>query len=321
MGEPTYTSEYVEGALDVLRRHLLPRLFIKPPQAAAGVAGVLRPIRGHPMAKTALELAILDAEGRMAEQSLARHLGAVRTRVPSGVAIGVTGSITRLLDTVADRLSEGYRRVKLKIHPGWDIAPVRAVRQAFAELDLQVDGNGSYGPGDVGRLKDLDPFDLLLIEQPLPAEDLMGHARLGATLRTPICLDESITSADMARTAISLHACRIVNVKAGRVGGYLEAVRVHDVCKSFDVPVWCGGMLETGIGRAANLALAALPSFSLPGDLSASNRYYREDITEPVRLNADGTIDVPNRPGTGAIMRMDRLDAVTVGREWWPRRS
>jgi O-succinylbenzoate synthase len=273
------------------------------------------------MAKTALELAILDAEGRAAEQSLARHLGAVRSRVPSGVAIGVTGSITRLLDTVADRMSEGYRRIKLKIHPGWDIAPVRAVRQAFAEVDLQVDGNGSYGPGDVGRLKDLDQFDLLLIEQPLSAEDLMGHARLGTALRTPICLDESITSANMARTAISLGACRIINVKAGRVGGYLEAVRVHDVCSSFDVPVWCGGMLETGIGRAANLALAALPSFSLPGDLSASNRYYREDITEPVRLNADGTIDVPNRPGTGAIMRMDRLDAVTVGREWWPRRS
>jgi O-succinylbenzoate synthase len=321
MTEPTYSSEYTEGAVDVLRRHLLPRLSSSQPGGPNQVREVLATIKGHRMAKAALELAVLDAEGRATGRSLATMLGATRVRVAAGVAIGLTGSLPELLDAVERWVSEGYRRVKLKIEPGWDIEPVAAVRQRFGDVAVQVDANSTYGPDSLDRLKELDDFGLLLIEQPLAEDDLVGHAELAHQLRTPICLDESIVSAASARAALALGAARVINIKAGRVGGYLEAVAVHDVCAAVDVPVWCGGMLETGIGRAANLALAALPSFSLPGDLSASGRHYREDITEPISLNADGTIDVPDRPGSGAVLRVDVVDAVTVWRERWPWRS
>jgi O-succinylbenzoate synthase len=321
MTEPTYSPEYTEGVLDVLRRHLLPRLYSSQPGGPAEVSQALASIKGHYMAKAAIELAVLDAEGRATGQSLANLLGATRVQVPAGVAIGLTGSLAELLDAVERRVKEGYRRVKLKIQPGWDVEPVAAVRQRFGGIALQVDANSTYGPGSADRLKELDDFELLLIEQPLADDDLVGHAELASQLKTPICLDESIVSAASARTALAVGACRVINIKAGRVGGYLEAVAVHDVCAAVDVPVWCGGMLETGIGRAANLALAALPSFSLPGDLSASGRHYREDITEPIVLNPDGTIDVPDRPGSGAVLRTEVVDAATVGREWWPWRS
>jgi O-succinylbenzoate synthase len=330
MGEPTYSAEYTEGALDVLRRHLLPRLAAggDPPPGqdpewslAAEVCGRLSPVKGHPMAKAAIELAVLDAETRAAGQPLAARLGASRDRVVAGVAVGVTDSVDALLDEVGRRADEGYRRVKLKIHPGWDVEPVTAVRRDFGNLLLQADANGTYRLEDAPGLAALDDYGLLCIEQPLAEDDLVGHAEVARRLRTPVCLDESITSAPAARAAIVLGACGVVNVKAGRVGGYLEAVRVHDVCRSLAVPVWCGGMLETGLGRAANLALAALPGFTLPGDLSASDRFYREDITEPIALNADGTIDVPSRPGTGAVLRPDVLDGSTVSREWWPCRG
>jgi O-succinylbenzoate synthase len=208
--------------------------------------------------------------------------------------------------------------VKLKIHPGWDVEPVREVRRHFADLLLLVDANGSYRVDDAGALAGLDPYDVLCIEQPLAEDDLVGHGELARKLRTPLCLDESIISASAARAAIGLGACAVVSIKPGRVGGYLEAVRVHDACAALGVPVWCGGMLETGIGRAANLALAALPGFSIPGDLSGSDRFYRRDITEAVTVDADGTIVVPSGPGTGAVLRPEVLDAVTVGREWWP---
>ncbi len=321
MGEPTYSAEYTEGALDVLRRHLLPRLVATravPGSTAGEVARVLSPVKGHPMAKTAIELAVLDAEAQAAGHSLAARLGATRARVTAGVAVGVTGSVADLLDEVGRRVDEGYRRVKLKIHPGWDVEAVRVVRRHFGDLLLQVDANGTYRLEDAGDLAALDDFDLLCIEQPLAEDDLLGHAALARKVRTPLCLDESITSASAARTAISLGACRVVNIKAGRVGGYLEAVRVHDVCAGLGVPVWCGGMLETGIGRSANLALSALPGFTLPGDLSASGRFYAEDVTEPVTLNADGTIDVPRGPGIGAVLRREVLAASALGREWWP---
>jgi o-succinylbenzoate synthase len=321
MGDPTYSAEYTEGAADALRRHLLPKLSAATdPVGAADVAGVLSAVKGHRMAKAAIELAVLDAEGRHAGQSLAVRLGATTDRVVAGVAIGVSDSIDALLEAVGRRVDEGYRRVKLKIHPGWDVEPVGALRRHFPNLLLQVDANGSYRPSDAGALAALDRFDLLCIEQPLADDDLVGHGELARMLRTPLCLDESITSVSTARTAIALGACRVVNIKPGRVGGYLEAVRIHDLCRALGVPVWCGGMLETGIGRAANVALAALPGFSLPGDLSASDRFYRQDITEPVTLNADGTIDVPSAPGTGVLLRPGVLDGMTVGREWWPFR-
>jgi o-succinylbenzoate synthase len=317
MTEPTYSPEYIDGAEDVLRRHLLPRLLAAHPSDAASVAAALAGVKGHPMAKATLELAWLDAQGRRAGESLAKRLGGTAPRVVAGVAVGITGSIPELLDEVGQRVADGYRRVKLKIRPGWDLEPVRAVRERFGDdLLLQVDGNASYRPGDAPVLGGLDPFNLLHVEQPLADDDLVGHAELSGKIATPICLDESITSAGTTLTALTLGACRVVNIKPGRVGGWLEAVRIHDLCASRGVPVWCGGMLETGIGRAANLALASLANFSLPGDLSASDRWYREDITPPVRLAADGTIAVPDGPGIGVEIRIDVVDDATVSREW-----
>ncbi|MGH3049412.1 MAG: o-succinylbenzoate synthase, partial [Gaiellaceae bacterium] len=281
MSRPLYSPEYVDGAEDVIRRHLLPRLFEAGDVAAHEVAELLRPIHGHPMAKAALEMAILDAELRAAGVSFGEHLGAVRDEVDCGVSVGIYEDPAELVSVVGGYLSEGYRRIKLKIEPGHDVEAVRAVRERFPEIALQVDANTAYTVADAPRLAQLDEFDLLLIEQPLAEDDVRGHAELARLVRTPICLDESIVSARSAVDAIALGACRIVNIKAGRVGGYLEARRVHDACAEQGVPVWCGGMLETGLGRAANVALAALPNFTLPGDTSASGRYYAQDITEP----------------------------------------
>ncbi|MFD8570341.1 o-succinylbenzoate synthase [Streptomyces sp. NPDC059639] len=316
MADPLYSSEYTATCADVLRRFLIPALGRVRDLDAVGVAPALAPFRGHRMAKAALEAAVLDAELRTRGVPLARELGAVHDRVPCGVSVGIMDSVPRLLDAVALYLDQGYRRIKLKIEPGWDVEPVRAVRERFGdELPLQVDANTAYTLADARHLARLDPFDLLLIEQPLEEEDLLGHAQLARTLATPVCLDESITSARSAAAAITLGACTVVNIKPGRVGGYLEARRIHDVCAAHDIPVWCGGMLETGIGRAANVALAALPGFTLPGDTSASNRYYRTDITEPFVL-ADGHLPVPEGPGLGLAPLPDALEEVTVGTEW-----
>ncbi|MCO1655653.1 o-succinylbenzoate synthase [Pseudonocardia humida] len=316
MTSPLYSSEYVDAAADVLRRHLVPALLRAGPVPAPAVAGVLAPVKGHRMAKAALETAVLDAELRAGGRSFARELGAVRGRVPCGVSVGIMDGIPELLDAVEGYLAEGYARIKLKIEPGWDVAPVRAVRERFGdEVALQVDANTAYTPADARHLARLDPFELLLIEQPLDEEDVLGHAELARALRTPICLDESIGSARDAAAAIRLGACRVVNIKPGRVGGYLEARRIHDVCAAHGVPVWCGGMLETGLGRAANVALAALPGFTLPGDTSASGRYYATDITEPFVLD-DGHLDVPTGAGLGVAPLPDRLAEVTTATEW-----
>jgi o-succinylbenzoate synthase len=300
--EPTYSAEYADGAEHVLRHHLVPRLAAAQDGGhdvtAAGVAPLLAAVKGHPMAKGALEMAVLDAELRAAGLSFGAYLGAVAERVPAGVSVGIHPSIPALLDAVEGYLAEGYLRIKLKIEPGWDVEPLRAVRERFGDVLLQVDANTAYRLSDARHLAGLDAFDLLLLEQPLPEDDVRGHAELAKTVRTPICLDESITSARAAADAIAIGACSIVNIKAGRVGGYLEARRVHDVCAANGVPVWCGGMLETGLGRAANVALAALPGFVLPGDTSASGRYYQEDVTEPFVLR-DGHLSVPTGPGLG----------------------
>lgn len=317
MADPLYSSEYVDGAADVMRRFLIPALAAAPSVAAADVAGRLAPFRGHPMAKAALEMAVLDAELRAAGTSFAAHLGAVRTSVPAGVSVGIMPSIGALLDAVAAYLDQGYVRIKLKIKPGWDVEPVQAVRGRFGDaLALQVDANTAYTLADAGQLARLDPFALLLVEQPLAEDDVRGHAELATRIRTPICLDESITSARAAADAIAIGACSIVNIKAGRVGGYLEAKRVHDVCHVHGVPVWCGGMLETGLGRAANLALAALPDFSLPGDTSASDRYWEQDLTEPFVLGDDGHIAVPTGPGLGVDPLPDVLADTTTSSRW-----
>ena len=313
-GGPFYSPEYVEGAHDVIRRHLLPRLFAQRQVAAEEVAAVLAPVRGHPMAKAALETAILDADLRAHGTPLGEFLGAVRSDVDCGVSVGIHEDVADLLRTVERHLAEGYRRIKLKIEPGHDLEPVRAVREHFGDILFQVDANAAYTVDDASRLAELDEFELLLVEQPLPEEDLLGHAELGRVFRTPICLDESITSARVAAQAIALGACSIVNIKAGRVGGYLEAKRVHDVCVEHGVPVWCGGMLETGIGRSANVALAALPGFTLPGDTSASARYYEEDVTEPFVLD-DGRLAVPTGPGLGVSPIPEQLERFTTGVE------
>jgi O-succinylbenzoate synthase len=308
--EPTYSSEYVEGAQHVLIHHLLPRLFEHGDLPAADVAPVLRPVHGHQMAKAAIEMAVLDEELRARGESFARFLGAARDEVDCGVSVGIHRSIAELLATVGDYLEQGYRRIKLKIKPGWDVEPVRAVRDRFGDVPLQVDANTAYTLRDAEHLARLDAFDLLLIEQPLPEEQVLAHAQLARIVQTPICLDESITSAQAAADAIELGACRIINIKPGRVGGYLEARKIHDVCASRGVPVWMGGMLETGIGRAGNVAMAAMPNFTLPGDTSASDRYYRRDITEPFVLH-HGRLAVPRGPGLGVSVDLDYLDSIT----------
>ncbi len=299
MEEPLYSPEYLDAAHHVISRFLVPRLVaFGDGLTASRIARVLEPVKGHPMAKAAIELAVLDAELRAAGRSFADEIGSVHALVPAGVSVGIMDEIPQLLDAVEGYLAQGYVRIKLKIEPGWDVAPVAAVRERFGDIALQVDANTAYTLGDARHLARLDAFDLLLIEQPLPEDDLRGHAALARQIRTPVCLDESIVSARSAADAIALGACSVVNIKAGRVGGYLEARRVHDVCAAAGVPVWCGGMLETGVGRAANVALAALPGFTLPGDTSASDRFYVQDITAPFVLE-QGHVRVPTGPGLG----------------------
>jgi len=324
MSEPLYSPEYVDGAADVLRRFLIPAL--RAHLATASDADVdanlvnrlLEPVRGHRMAKAALETAVLDAELRTAGRSFAAFLGATRDRVPCGVSVGIMNSIPELLDAVAGYLDEGYVRIKLKIEPGWDLDPVRAVRERFGDRTLlQVDANAAYTLADANHLAKLDAFDLLLIEQPLAEDDMVQHAALAKRLRTPVCLDESIESAAHAAAAISLGACTVINIKPGRVGGYLEARRIHDLCRAHGVAAWCGGMLETGLGRAANVALAALPGCTLPGDTSASRRYFATDITDPFELE-DGHLTVPTGPGLGVTPIPEILEKVTTSTEWIP---
>lgn len=271
--QPHSSSEYVNAARDVLIRHCAPILLGQELNGPAHASFLLSRIPGHRMAKGALEMALLDAELRSSGMSLRDYLGGVRQEVEVGVSIGIQASTQELIDVVAKHLEDGYKRIKIKIQPGWDLLPVRHLREEFGDIPLQVDGNAAYSRQDFPLLKDLDKFDLLMIEQPLASNDLGGHARLARMIQTPLCLDESITSMLDVLEAFRQDSCSIVNVKAGRVGGYLEARRIHDLCYAINVPVWCGGMLETGLGRAANLALASLPGFVLPGDISATSRY------------------------------------------------
>lgn len=323
--DPFYSAEYVDGAASVIERYLAPALLAsrRPARPAAAIASAplassvapsLSFVAGHRMAKAALEAAVLDAELRAQGRSMATFFGAARDWVDCGVSVGIAPSVDELLDEVAGYVEEGYRRIKLKIKPGWDLVPVGAVRELLGpEGMLQVDANTAYTSDDIPLLASLDVFDLLLIEQPFAEEDIATHVRLAEACETPICLDESILDLTTAIDAIERGATSIVNIKPGRMGGYLEALRVHDACRALDVPVWCGGMLETGVGRAANVALAALPGFLLPGDTSASSRYFAEDLTEPFVLGSGehrGQLRVPDAPGTGVTVRDDLV------REW-----
>ncbi len=316
IADPLYSSEFTDGAHRIVTDHLLPRLFAADRLNADLVAPLLEPVRGHRMAKAAVETAVLDAQLKAAGVPLSRHLGATATHVDSGVSVSIYDAVPELLDAVAGYLDAGYRRIKLKIEPGWDIEPVAAVRERFGDdVLLQVDANSAYTRSDARHLARLDAFGLLLIEQPLDEEDIAGHAELARVVHTPICLDESVVSAQAAYEAIRTGACTIVNIKPGRVGGYLEARRVHDVCAAAGIPVWAGGMLETGIGRAANLALGGLPNFTLPSDISASDRYFKQDLTEPITMTEDGRIEIPTGPGIGVAPIPEVLAELTVSTE------
>jgi o-succinylbenzoate synthase len=314
---PVYSSEHTAGALDVLRRFLVPAVLGRPGLHVTDVAVVTAATKGHPMARAALEQAVLDAALRTAGTSLADALGVTVDRVPCGVSVGIpAGGPPALVDAVARHLDEGYVRVKCKVEPGFDVAPLTAVRDAFPEAALQVDANAAYvlgggGPGDATVLAGLDDLGLVLVEQPLAADALLDHARLAERLATPLCLDESITSVTRTRDALDAGACRIVNLKPGRIGGVLPTLAVHATCVARGVPTWVGGMLETGVARAVNVALAGMDGIGFPGDTSASDRYVVEDLTEPFVLD-DGHLPVPREPGCSRAPLQDRLAAATT---------
>ena len=314
LSEPVYSPEYVAGALDLIKRFLIPTLIAAEELSAELVAPLLAGFLGSPMAKATLETALLDAQLRTERRSLAEYLGANKTKIPCGVSVGIAPSIPQLIEEVSGYIADGYKRIKLKIEPGWDIIPVSEVRRTWPDIPLQVDANQAYHRGDGDLLAQLDQFELLLIEQPLDEHDILGHAQLARSVQTPICLEESITSLNSAEDALALKATTVINIKPGRVGGYLEAVKIHDLCVNEGIPVWCGGMLETGIGRAANVALAALPGFTLPGDTSASSRFYHQDITEPFVMK-DGYLDVPQDIGVGRVPDLEFLESITSYKE------
>src|SRR2546421_5834455 len=282
----------------------------------AALETLFAPIRGHHMAKACLEMAFTAALAERARKPLAKFLGGVRDRVETGVSIGIQATTDELLEPFAARLAEGYRRIKVKIEPGWDVQAIGAIRERYPEITLMADANSAYELDDAAHLAQLDRFRLLMLEQPLAAGDLIDHAALQRQLHTPVCLDESIETARDARHALQLGACQVINIKPGRVGGFAESRRIHDIAANGGVPVGCGGMLETGIGRACNVALATLPNFRLPGDISASDRYWAEDIIEPpFTLQRGGTVSVPTRWGLGVRVKVDLVERLTVRRE------
>ncbi len=311
--EPGYSYETRATSLEALRHHILPAVLGAEPSTPAQLAARWGWVRGHNMAKAAAEMAILDLAGKVAGMSLAAILGGTKEEIPSGVSIGIQPSLPATLVLIEGYLAEGYRRIKLKCKPGYDLELAGEVRRAFPTTPLMLDANSAYTLADLERLRQLDHFDLMMIEQPLAHDDLVDHATLQSQIRTPICLDESVESVADLRAAFRLGSGRILNIKAGRVAGLMPALAIHDACLSEGWPVWCGGMLETGIGRAANLALASLPGFTLPGDTSASDRYFHQDILgTPFRLSLQGTLPVPKGPGLGVVVDESALDRTTV---------
>jgi O-succinylbenzoate synthase len=310
---PAITPEYRAGAWLMMNRFLAPLLLDGRCAHPDEVSRLLQPIRGHHVAKAGLEMAFWDWWARKQRKSLSACLGGSRAKIPVGVSVGIQPDLPTLLEKVGDFIAEGYRRIKLKIQPGWDIAPVRAVRERWPDVALQVDANSAYTAADQVHLAGLDPFNLLLLEQPLGHEDLVDHAQLQRGVETAVCLDESITSLERTRHAIYLDAARVINIKPARVGGLSTAKAIHDLTHAHGIPVWCGGMMETGIGRATNVALASLPNFSLPGDVSANAHYFQRDlVANPFTLNPDSTITVPNTPGNGAEVDIDYLARCTT---------
>jgi O-succinylbenzoate synthase len=310
--EPRYSYETVATALHTIKDHLAPVMLLRPVAGLEDLAARFTQFRGHNMAKAGLELAFMDLLARVRGESLSQLIQGSRPNVPVGVSLGIQPSIDHLLERIDLYLGLGYQRIKLKIKQGWDVDVVRDVRKRHPDILLSVDANSAYTLAEGDRLEELDEFGLLMVEQPLDHDDLVDHAKLQEKMRTPICLDESITGIRRAEHALDMESCRMINIKIGRVGGYSQALAIHDLCYSRDVPVWCGGMLESGVGRAHNIALASLPGFTLPGDISASSRYFEKDVIVPeVRVSAEGTVDVPLRPGLGFDVDLAYIEANT----------
>ena len=313
---PFYCEEWTETAWTTLKTFLAPMVVGEQVEDAASIDKLMKNVRGNRMAKAAIETACWDMESKRKGVPLWKHLGGSREEIPCGVSIGIQDSPELLLDKIARELAAGYQRIKIKIKPGWDLDIVRRVRERYPDILLSADANSAYSLNDLSFFNALDEFKLMMIEQPLAHDDMFDHAELQKQIKTPICLDESVHSPEDARHAIDIGACRIINLKLGRVGGHGEAKRVESVCRQAAVPVWCGGMLESGIGRAHNIAMATLAGFTLPGDVSASSRYWQEDIIEPpVTVTSSGTIMVPSGPGIGFEVNQSRIERLTVRSE------
>ena len=313
---PAYSPETTETAWHILHQYLWPLVAGRGFSDAGKIWDLLEPVRGHNMAKGALEAAIWDAEAKKKGVPLWKLIGGTREEIASGVSVGIKDSLDELAAAVKKELAAGYQRIKIKIKPGKDVEQVKRLRQEFPRIKLMVDANSAYRASDWPVLQQLEAYHLMMIEQPLGWDDLFGHVELQKKLQTPICLDECIHTLEQAEAAIALGACKIINIKLGRVGGYTVARKIHDLCQANSIPVWCGGMLEAGIGRAHNIALSTLPNFILPGDVTASRRYWHEDIIEPeVTVSAQGTIRVPNGPGIGFAPQLARIEKLTVRKE------
>ena len=314
--DPFYSEESIETAWYVLRDYLAPALIGKDLKRGAECAALFERVRGHRMAKAALENACWVAEAQEKNLPLWQLLGGSRKEIACGVSIGIQDSVEQLLEKIENELAAGYQRIKVKVKPGWDVAVLARIRKRWPKIVLSCDANSAYRLEDFEHLKKFDEFGLLMIEQPLWSDEIFQHAALQKQLKTDICLDESIHSARDAEAAIELGACRIINVKVGRLGGFSEAIATHDICRQHKIPVWCGGMLESGIGRAQNVALSTLENFRLPGDVSASQRYWKEDIVEPeIEVSAQGTIAIDDQPGTGYRVREDLIEKLTARKE------
>lgn len=313
---PSYCEEWTDGAWAVLEKILAPRVVGKEVESAANVWDLMKPVRGNRMAKAAIETACWDLEAKNLNVPLWKHLGGVNQEIECGVSIGIQDSIEQLFEKIETELDAGYKRIKIKIAPHWDYDVIKAVRQRFGDILLMGDANSAYTlSADIEKLKSLDEFDLMMLEQPLAYDDIIDHAKLQRAIKTPICLDEPIRSPDDARKAIELKSGKIINLKNGRVGGHSESKRIEAICRESGVPVWCGGMLESGIGRAHNIAISTLPGYTLPGDVSASKRYWAEDIIAPeVEVSKNGTIHAPENAGIGFDVKRDRIDKLTVRR-------
>jgi len=314
--DPIYSYESIKTALYVLNDYLIPFLINKKIFISTqDLLDAFFRIKGHNMAKAALEMAFWDLQAKAKNMSLSSLLGGVRQEIEVGVSIGIQKNLEILVEKIDGYLSKGYQRIKVKIKPGWDVNIISHIRKRFNDLPLMVDANAAYTMNDIMIFKKLDEFNLLMIEQPLSIEDLIAHAELQKKIKTPICLDESIENYYQALIALKLGSCRIINIKSGRVGGLTEARKIHDLCQAKGIPVWCGGMLETGIGRAHNIAIASLPNYKMPGDISASKRYFRQDIIEPeVEITPHSTILVSKRPGIGYEVRKDAVEVYTVSK-------